>query len=114
SVCTAEQLSSALETVRSVQVSDATIRYIIDIVAATRQTKHLKLGASPRASQALYRMSQAWAILNGRNYAIPDDVQQLAPYILPHRLITNQRNNVMEILGEILANVPVVQSIQKN
>ena len=59
-------------------------------------------------------MSQAWAILNGRNYAIPDDVQQLAPYILPHRLITNQRNNVMEILGEILANVPVVQSIQKN
>ena len=114
SVCTAEQLSSALETVRSVQVSDATIRYIVDIVTATRQTKHLKSGASPRASQALYRMSQAWAILNGRNYAIPDDVQQLAPYILPHRLITNQRNNVMEILGEILANVPVVQSIQKN
>ena len=110
SVCTAEQLSAALETVRSVQVSEAAVRYIVDVIASTRQTKKLKLGASPRASQSLYRMSQAWAILNQRDYVIPDDVQYLAPYILSHRMICHQGNNVLEVLNEILADVPVVQS----
>ncbi len=110
SVCTAEQLSMALETVRSVQVSEAAVRYIVDVVASTRQTKKLKLGASPRASQSLYRMSQAWAIFNKRDYVIPDDVQYLAPYILSHRMISKQGNNILEVLNEILADVPVVQN----
>ncbi len=113
SVCTAEQLNSALETVRSVKVSKAAAQYIVDIVGATRQTTDLKLGASPRASQSLYRLSQAWAVINQRDYVIPDDIQELAFYVLPHRIISNRGKLIPEVVAEILETVPVVQGRAK-
>ena len=107
SVCTVEQLGTAIEATRSVNVSDAVAKYIVQIVNATRTSADFVLAASPRASQSLYRLSQAWAVINKRNYVLPDDVQELAPYVLPHRMISNHKKP-KEIVDEILAAVPVV------
>jgi len=63
------------------------IAYIVRIVEATRNYQDIKLGSSPRGSIALFKMSRAFALLNGRNYVLPDDIKYLAPYVLGHRLI---------------------------
>ena len=71
---------------RGVTVAEEVERYIVAIVRATREHPSLRLGASPRASVALYRASQAWALLAGRDFVLPDDVAAVAPAVLPHRL----------------------------
>jgi MoxR-like ATPase len=71
---------------RRVRVEPTLVAYIAAIVRATRTAPVLTLGASPRASVALLKMAQASAILEGRTYAIPDDVKTLAPAVLRHRV----------------------------
>ncbi|HXP54597.1 MAG TPA: MoxR family ATPase, partial [Streptosporangiaceae bacterium] len=73
--------------VRTVTVSDLLKQYVISLVNATRSAEDLRLGASPRASLHLLRVSRAWAALDGRDYVIPDDVQALAVPVLAHRLL---------------------------
>ena len=73
--------------VREVRVEAALADYVLDIVAATRDHPDLSLGASTRAALALYRAAQAQALLDGRDYAVPDDVKGLAEPVLAHRLI---------------------------
>ncbi|MCF0237579.1 MAG: MoxR family ATPase, partial [Sphaerochaetaceae bacterium] len=68
-------------------VSDEVSKYIVNLVNSTRLDKRLRLGASPRASRALYRAVKVWASMNGRDHVIPDDVQYLAHYVLDHRLV---------------------------
>ncbi|MBV8083822.1 MAG: MoxR family ATPase [Chloroflexi bacterium] len=70
-----------------VRVTDDVRDYLLRMVRATRDNPDLALGASPRAALALYRASQAWALLEGRDYVIPDDVKKLAPPVLVHRLM---------------------------
>jgi MoxR-like ATPase len=72
---------------RRVHVSDAVEGYLLSIVRATRDHEELDLGASPRASLALYRAAQARAAVHGRDYVLPDDVKALAPAVLGHRLL---------------------------
>ena len=72
-----------------VHVDDTVRDYIVRIVAATREQGDLLLGASPRGSHALYRGSQAFAAMRGRDYVLPDDVKRLAPAILAHRCIVH-------------------------
>ena len=92
---------------------DETVRdYIVRIVFATRDHKDLILGASPRGSHALYRGIQAYAALNGRDYALPDDVKLLAPAILEHRCLLHPESalrgtTVSKILDAILEEVPL-------
>ena len=74
--------------VHTVRVDDSIIRYIVKLVRGTRAMRGVRLGASPRAAQMLSKLVRAWALINGRNYVIPDDVKQLAPYVLNHRIIT--------------------------
>lgn len=87
---------------------DETLRhYIINLVFATRRHKDLILGASPRGSHALYRGIQAYAALQGRDYALPDDVKKLMPSILAHRCLIHPESalrghTVQAILQEIL------------
>ncbi|MCD7903427.1 MAG: MoxR family ATPase [Oscillospiraceae bacterium] len=69
-----------------VYVAPALARYIAEIVQATRSSADTVLGSSPRGGIALYNAAQAWALLRGRAYVLPDDVKYLAPYILCHRL----------------------------
>ena len=68
-------------------VGDVVRAYLLEVVRTTRQDKRLLLGASPRAALALHRASQARALLSGRGFALPDDVKELAPAVLAHRLV---------------------------
>jgi MoxR-like ATPase len=69
-----------------VHVADDVRDYLLRLVRSTRSHPDLDLGASPRATLALYRACQAMALLDGRSYVLPDDVKRLAPSVLVHRL----------------------------
>jgi MoxR-like ATPase len=86
-VATTPELIQAQAAVREVYVDDLIKQYIVALVEATRNREEIYLGASPRGSLALYRASQARALLDGRNYVIPDDVKALTEITLAHRLI---------------------------
>ncbi len=88
SVLTAEELLALQEQVLAVEVDEAIIQYILSIVEATRRSQELAVGLSPRASLAMMQAARAAALLEGRSYALPDDVQDLAPAICSHRLMT--------------------------
>src|SRR5689334_8048645 len=110
-VAGAEDLIAAQTTVRAVEVTPEVRRYVVSLVRATRTQTALDLGASPRGSLALYRTAQAQAAMQGRTMVIPDDVKQMAPYVLPHRLILNPearlRNRELDgLVLELLAQVP--------
>ena len=81
------QLLALRQTLQQVFVDEALLRYIAGIVAQTRQSRSVFLGASPRASVALLQCSKAYALLQGRDFVIPDDVRAVAPSVLQHRLI---------------------------
>jgi MoxR-like ATPase len=106
-----DELMAAQTTVRAVEVTPEVRRYVVALVRATRNQTALDLGASPRGSLALYRTAQAQAAMQGRTMVIPDDVKQMAPYVLPHRLILNPearlRNRDLDgLVLELLAQVP--------
>ena len=86
-VITKEQLIELRQLLDTVFVDPAMLRYIAGIVAQTRQSKAVFLGASPHASVALLQASKAYALLQGRDFVTPDDVRFVAPSILQHRLI---------------------------
>jgi MoxR-like ATPase len=71
----------------AVHGSDALRRYIVAVLEATRSDQRVELGASPRAGLMLFRAAKALAALDGRDHALPDDVQKLAPSVLTHRLL---------------------------
>jgi MoxR-like ATPase len=106
-VITAEQLVACQRAVRAVNVDPKIRRYITEIVHASRAHHDIRLGGSPRASIALYRSSQAVAAIRGRSYVEPDDVKQIVPAVLGHRIILQpesrlQNVTVPELLTEIL------------
>jgi MoxR-like ATPase len=86
-VADAAQLQLLRGAVRRVRVEPSLLGYITAIVRATRSSPVLTLGASPRGSVALLRMAQAAALLAGRGYVVPDDVKELAPAVLRHRVV---------------------------
>src|ERR1700716_1034197 len=98
--------------VREVHVSQPVEDYIVRLVRASRMHASIELGASPRATLALYRAAQALAGISGRGYVLPDDVKRLAPAVLTHRLITSAQSRLRgkgatDILNEVIASVPV-------
>lgn len=86
-VATAQDLLTIRQAVRQIHLSDPVRRYIVELVHSTRNHADILLGASPRASIALHRASQAYAALKGRDYVQPDDIKLLAEPVLSHRLI---------------------------
>jgi len=82
----AEGLDRLRQSVDTVRVEPRITGYITAIVRATREAASLTLGASPRAGVALFKAARAAALLDGRDYVIPDDVKRLAPAILRHRV----------------------------
>jgi MoxR-like ATPase len=84
-----ERLLAVRDRVRTVRVADEVEAYIVDLVRATRAHPDIDLGASPRATVALYRAAQAAAVLEGREFVTPDDVKGIAPAVLGHRLIVD-------------------------
>lgn len=85
-----EQVNDLIKRCGRVVVSKTVASYIVRIVEATRTHADIKLGSSPRGSIALYDLSRAYALSQGRNYVLPDDVKKLAPHVLSHRLILTQ------------------------
>ncbi|GGK05743.1 AAA family ATPase [Pseudomonas matsuisoli] len=81
-----EALSLLQDQVAHVRVSDALVDYVLRLVEATRTQPQFALGLSPRASLALLGASRAWALLEGRDYVIPEDVQAVLPAVVAHRL----------------------------
>ena len=81
------QLVQAQQEIAKVYVSDEVADYIVAIADRTRNHPQLKMGASPRATRALYRAAKAWAAMDGRDYVTPDDVKYLAHPVLEHRLL---------------------------
>jgi MoxR-like ATPase len=75
------------ERVRAVAVADPVAEYVVALVRATRDHGDVRLGASPRASVALYRAAQAQAFLEGRDFVLPDDVKSVAAGVLSHRVL---------------------------
>jgi len=109
---TAAELISAGETVDNVTVNDTVREYLLDIIAGTRDSSQLRLGASPRASLALQHAAQGWAAMNGRAYVLPDDVKHLAVPVLAHRLLAETTTQLrgqatVQIVGDIVEATPV-------
>ena len=107
-----EEVVEMQEQVKTVHVDQSVARYMIDLVQATRNDPRLKLGVSPRGSLMLFRAAQAIAFLNSRNYVLPDDVQQMADYVLAHRLILTSKAKYssitkMDVVSDIVQKVKV-------
>lgn len=95
-----------------IHVDDTLQDYIIQLVTGTRQHPDLALGASPRASLALFKTAQALAGIRGRDHVIPDDIKYLAPYTLAHRLIVRPESELRGrstrvVLEDVINNSPV-------
>lgn len=114
-VLTAAELMELQDAVSSVAVESSLVDYMLAIVAMTRSHDALALGVSPRGSQALFRASQALALLEGRDYVIPDDIKRLAVPVFAHRVsihsrvaLSQRRSDLGDrILEEILQRVDV-------
>lgn len=112
SVTTPEEVTQLQEERRQVRVVDPVREYIVRVARATRQHSEVELGASPRATLAIYQAAQAWAAIHDRDYVLPDDVKHLAPYVLTHRLMISPQaqlrgRKMEELVADIVAGVPV-------
>ncbi|MCU0228216.1 MAG: MoxR family ATPase [Bryobacterales bacterium] len=114
-VMDAAELIALRDEVDTVRVDDAVLDYLLAIVEKTRSYELLSLGVSPRGAQAMYRAVQALALLEGRMYALPEDVKRLAVPVLAHRVLPNTRASLTQrsadssekIIREILTQIPV-------
>ena len=116
-VLSREELLGLQETVEQVRVEESLADYLMAIVEATRQCEGLALGVSPRGALALYRAAQALALIEGRDYCIPDDVKRLALPILAHRVLVKGGlvgrgigpgfDVAEQLLHTLIANIPV-------
>jgi MoxR-like ATPase len=107
-----DQILQMQEERKSVRVETSIRDYIVKVARATREHGEIELGASPRATLALYQASQAWAAIQGREYVLPDDVKLLAPHILTHRLMISPQAQLRgrmpeELVQDIVNSVPV-------
>ena len=113
-VLNAGDVTHLQEEALKVRMDDSLLDYIISIVDATRNTEKLALGSSPRGTLFLQRAARALALVNGRDYCIPDDIKGLAVHVLSHRVILNARGgfgrrqgNAEEVIRDILDSVEV-------
>lgn len=111
-VASAAELTAAAKAVWDIHVDETVLAYIVALTHATRQHPDLLLGASPRGSLGLYRGSQAFAALRGRDHVLPDDVKRLAAAILAHRCLLRPESalrgrTLADVIQEIVAATPL-------
>lgn len=107
-----EDVIQARKDVREIKVDTKIQKYIIQIAGSTRRHGDIRLGMSPRATQHLMQAAQGMAFVSGRNYVIPEDVRDIAPHVLGHRIIfspqiTIQQKNEQTMLQEIINSVSI-------
>ena len=105
-VASSNEVMRMLPAVRAVSVTEPVANYLLSIVRGTREHPSVELGGSPRAALALFRAAQAHAAMEGRSYVKPDDIKQLAPSVLAHRLVLSTQNRLRGQATEL-----VVQSV---
>ncbi len=112
-VLDAEQVVALQHAVRDIAVDDSINAYLLDIVESTRNSDELRVGVSTRGALCLYRASQALALIENRDFVIPDDVKRLAISVLSHRVIAKgyaqgtQRETIEAIVGRLVDDVRV-------
>ncbi|MBE9058911.1 MoxR family ATPase [Sphaerospermopsis sp. LEGE 08334] len=104
---TLEEVAQLRQLCSQVKVETSLQQYILELVRTTRQDEEITLGSSPRGTVALQKAAQALAFILGREYAIPDDVKFLAPYVLSHRLIPRGGRNAKTVVDRILRSVAI-------
>jgi MoxR-like ATPase len=117
-VLTGERVVAMATAVREVHVAESVRRYAIDLVSATRAHPELRLGASPRATLQLLRSARAAAALDERDFVLPDDLAELAPAVLAHRLLPTAEAQIAHrsteaVLDDVLARVAVPDTARR-
>ena len=117
-VVNAEELIQMQREVKEVFVHDRIFGYIVELAKATRENEWTELGLSPRGTVALTAMAKACAWLNGREYVVPSDVQEISPCVTEHRIILNMKAKVghikkEELIRRVLESVPTPTMRQK-
>jgi len=112
SVTSSQELINLMKIPPMVRVDESVRKYIVSLILATREHQGFSLGASPRAGLSLYKSSQAWAAINGRDYVTPDDVKKLSHSVLPHRMILSSTSRLRgssaeQLVKDVLGSVPV-------
>ena len=106
------ELPAIRDATRGVTVSEEVEGYLVRLVRATREHADLQLGASPRASVALYRAAQALALIDGRDFVLPDDVSALAGPVLTHRLLVDVDRELRgATAGDVISEVLEAASV---
>ena len=100
-------LASVQQAVRNIHIADAVLGHVVALTRATREDPRIVLGAGPRAAIQLARCAQAQAVLRGRNYVTPDDVNELAVPVLTHRLTTASGPSAELLVTELVGRQPV-------
>ena len=108
----AEELISLQRKCQEVHTSRAIEEYIVSLVSATRTDQRLRAGGSPRASRSLFQASKAWALMNGRDYVTPTDVQDIVYDVLSHRLMLTSASHysgvtVNDVISDILNSTDI-------
>jgi MoxR-like ATPase len=115
-VLTAQDINAMIDIVKQVEISPALEQYIVGIATATRSMSELRLGVSPRGSLALLRAARACAAIAGRPFVTPEDVKEMAPAVLAHRVILQpdaelQGRTGAELIARAVQSVPVPRSV---
>lgn len=112
SVTTPREIIELQEERKKIRVEDSIRDYMVRISMSTRENSDIQLGASPRATLALYAGSQAWAAIQNRQFVLPDDVKSVAPFILGHRIMISPQaqlrgRDTVQLINDIVSSVPV-------
>ncbi len=109
-VVSKEEIDYVRRNYSGVKISKEVMDYLLDIIEKTRNSDTIQLGVSPRGSIALFKGCQVYALFQGRDYIIPEDIKRLAPYILNHRIITlgaSRSKDIYESVKMILESAKV-------
>ena len=112
-VADGKEVAALQDTVRDIKVSESIAGYVLSITEATRRHDRVMVGASPRASIALFRASQARALVRGRDFVLPDDVKELASSVLSHRIVEKDAlsrgdgRRAARLVHDVLESVPI-------
>ena len=109
-VISAEEIVGMQKAVDRVKIDDSLVGYLMSIVTETRRNDKIRLGVSPRGAQFLLKVARAAAYYEGRDYVIPGDIKEPAPFVLGHRIILKTRTYITDaekVIGEILDTIPL-------
>lgn len=110
-VLSQEEILDMQDKVAGVTLSEDVEDYLVRLVRATRDNEWIELGVSPRGTLALMKAAQGKALLSGRGYVTPEDIKEMAPYVLPHRIVLSMegalRKSATQVVDHVLSTVAV-------